>query len=513
MELDGQSLDGVSLETDICVVGAGPAGLTLARAFAGGARDVLVLESGGAGPEPTLQRLNEGRTIGDHYAGLRLTRQRQIGGTANLWNTPYGPVSGAKYVPLDIADLTGIPEPPWGGWPIAWSELRRWYEEAQRLCRLGEFDYIGASRAGPGRQFVDVSGSALETRIYVLGPAGVFTEEQPRVLRGVSNVRLCQHATVCQLRPDRYGGRVEEALVRGPDGAMFMVRATTFILAAGAIENARILFLSQAGAKAWPREASDWIGRCFMEHPRDHALTLFPRHGLFQEAGFYDAHVARDGTRILGRLALADELRRREELPNVSVTLLPRLRRRWPQLPRRTGRYPRADTNWSEHYVAEDGRFTGALPRHDAFILLLNLEQAPHRENRVVLGARRDRFGLAQAEVHWRWTDEDQRMLDRVRLAIARQFAACGLGRVEIAARRPDPNAHHHAGTTRMSADPGSSVVDPTGRVHGTANLYACGASVFPTAGAANPTLTIVALALRLAAHLGANDSVVGATS
>ena len=104
-------------------------------------------------------------------------------------------------------------------------------------------------------------------------------------------------------------------------------------------------------------------------------------------------------------------------------------------------------------------------------------------------------------------------MLNGVRRAIARQFEACGLGRVEMAEQRPDPNAHHHAGTTRMSINPGSGVVDPTGRVHGLANLYACGASVFPTAGSANPTLTIVALALRLAKHLGAYDSVGRPTS
>jgi choline dehydrogenase-like flavoprotein len=212
---------------------------------------------------------------------------------------------------------------------------------------------------------------------------------------------------------------------------------------------------------------------------------------------------------VLGRVALAEELRRRERLPNVSVTLLPRLRRRLLRMPGRGGRYPRTEEHWSEQYVSgdESSGASRASSRHDAFTLLLNLEQLPHRENRVVLATRRDHLGLPAAELHWRWRKDDQLGLERTRAAVAREFEACGLGRVEIAALRPDPNAHHHAGTTRMSLDGDSGVVDPTGRVHGTGNLYACGASVFPTAGFANPTLTIVALALRLASHLGAEIS------
>jgi choline dehydrogenase-like flavoprotein len=111
------------------------------------------------------------------------------------------------------------------------------------------------------------------------------------------------------------------------------------------------------------------------------------------------------------------------------------------------------------------------------------------------------------AELRWRWRHEDQRRLERTRTAVARELEACGLVRVELTARPPDPNAHHQAGTTRMSLDARSGVVDSSGRVHGTSNLYVCGASVFPTVGFANPTLTVVALALRLASHLGATPA------
>jgi choline dehydrogenase-like flavoprotein len=467
MELDGRTLDGSVLETDVCVVGAGPAGLTVAHALGGGSLDVLVLESGGPDPEAAPQRLNEARTVGDRYAGLQATRHRQIGGTVYLWNTPVGGLRGAKYVALDPADVKGLPELPWSGWPLEWSELEPWYGQARRLCGLPVLDEDGSLVADPDRRPFDLGEAALETRIYELGSGEVFTKVLPDELRRASNVRLCHHATLTQLVPGRDGERVEEAVFGGLDGARFRVRARVFVLAAGAVENPRILLASKLGG------TGDWIGRCFMEHPRDYALTLRPRPGLLEEAGFYDVHVDPRGAHLVGRLALPDQIRRSDQIPNVSVTLLPR-RRRWP---------------WERR-------------RDAALTLLLNLEQQPHRENRVVLASRRDRLGVPIAELRWRWREDDQQGLERTRAAVAREIEAAGLGRVEVATMRPDPNAHHHAGTTRMSLDATSGGVDTDGRVHDTANLFVCGASVFPTAGFANPSLTIVALALRLAAGL-----------
>ena len=139
----------------------------------------------------------------------------------------------------------------------------------------------------------------------------------------------------------------------------------------------------------------------------------------------------------------------------------------------------------------------------EAFQVIVNLEQRPHPENRVVLAGTRDPLGVPRVELQWRWRAEEQAALERLRGALGGWLEDSGLGRVSIqAGARPDPNAHHQAGTTRMHPDPRHGVVDPDGRVHGTDNLYVTGASVFPTAGFANPTLTIVALALRLADHL-----------
>jgi choline dehydrogenase-like flavoprotein len=139
----------------------------------------------------------------------------------------------------------------------------------------------------------------------------------------------------------------------------------------------------------------------------------------------------------------------------------------------------------------------------DGFTILLNLEQTPSPENRIALGPRRDTFGLPLSELHWRWHPADHARLTRLRAVVARELAE--LGRIESATGAfPDPNAHHHAGTTRMHADSAHGVVDADCRVHGVDNLFVAGASVFPTAGFVNPVLTIVALAARLADHLSA---------
>jgi choline dehydrogenase-like flavoprotein len=182
----------------------------------------------------------------------------------------------------------------------------------------------------------------------------------------------------------------------------------------------------------------------------------------------------------------------------MSVTLLPRTRQPSSWLGRLVaGRRVRlaGGYRWSE---AED-----PAQRYDAFRLLINIEQRPRRENRVVLSDEHDALGQRRAALHWRWSAEEQDSLVRLRWLVAGELESAGIGHVEIDhARRPDPNAHHHAGTTRMAESPRHGVVDRDCRVFGVDNLYVAGASVLPTAGFANPTLTIVAMASRLASHL-----------
>ncbi len=501
MELDARRLpDGSRVDTDVCIIGAGPAGIALARELLGANIDVLLVESGGWDADEWSQALNEGTVAGSEYAGLRLTRHRRVGGSTAIWNTPVGREQGAKYLPLDPWDF----DPPRGsnltGWPIGREFLDPFYRRAQAVCGLGPFGYESRDWDDPRRPPFALPGGWLDNRVYQFGRCRPFTAIYPGQIRESANVRLCIHATVCGLVADGRGGRVVEARVATPAGQRHTVRATTYVLAAGAIENPRLLLVSGLG--------NDLVGCCFMEHPRDHALTLLSSDPeLYARAAFYDAHHSAGGTVVGGRLALSEAAVRDLGLPNASLTLLPRPRASPPdrgvmgrvlrRLRHKAGPGPRGGYGWSR--LSHPERY------FDAFRVLVNLEQRPRPANRVILGTDRDALGVPRPVLHWRWRAEEQLEMVRLRTLLVSSLEAAGLGRVEVDSSRPaDPNAHHHSGTTRMAGDPRDGVVDPDGRVHGTANLFVSGASVFPTAGFANPTLTVVALAIRLADHIKA---------
>jgi choline dehydrogenase-like flavoprotein len=277
------------------------------------------------------------------------------------------------------------------------------------------------------------------------------------------------------------------------------------VLAAGAIENARILLVS-AAADAGVRDRSAWLGRGFMEHPRDRALTLIPSHDrAYRALAFYDRRVAPDGTAVLGRIALADELARSGKMLNASATLLPRARPWHPLLRSVLGRLGAACRPGFRSRSPDDPAWTchpAPARVFDGWTVLLNLEQPPRRENAVLLSGRRDALGVPLPELHWRWHREDHARLEQLRAIVGAALEGAGVGRIRVDAIAPDPNACHHAGTTRMDGDARHGVVDAHGRVHGSEALYVTGASVFPTSGFANPTLTIIAMALRLADRL-----------
>ena len=496
--------EGATMRADVCIIGAGPAGIAAALGLADRGRDVLILESGGRESRPECQELNAGEVVGDPYAGLVATRHRAWGGTVRLWNTPVGGEVGAKYVPLSPVDLSGRSSGGLGDWPLEWSDLATWYPAAQELCGLGPFTYDGSDWATPDRPLLDLPTDRLVSGVYQFGPGRVFTDGHRRTLVAADNVRIVERATVCRLSAPDATGRRHRAEAAGPEGH-FRVEARAFVLATGAIENARLLMTARDSVSDAPGNGGGWLGRGFMEHPRDRSLVLRGGHERLQRLlRFYDRHVASDGTVVGGRLGIPEPAV--ADLGNASITLLPRVgppdwRARWTRRLRRLGvPVPRRNVGgygWSDRTPGRRGA--------EGFDLLINLEQTPRVENRVELSDHRDVHGVPLPVLHWRWHPEDDDRLVRLRAWIRTTLEEGGDGEVvQIHAGPPDPNGHHHAGTTRMSTDPEGGVVDPDGCVHGTDDLFVAGASVFPSAGFANPTLTIVAMALRLAGTIDA---------
>jgi choline dehydrogenase-like flavoprotein len=502
MELDAKHFTGnATLDTDICIVGGGPAGMVLASELAKRQCDVILLESGGSRAEPETLALNVGDATGDVYAGLGATRHRQIGGTTQLWKSALQGEVGAKYVPLDASDFLRKPGVELGGWPFELGELRADYERAQRICGLGPFAYDAESWARPGTEPWSGIGDELVSRIYQLGSRDALIAPLRTVLARATNVRVCSHATAIGFDTGGAGRRVSSVAVATPGGERWSVRAKRIVLAAGAVENARLLLVLN-GSLGIAGEGAAWVGRCFMEHPRDRALTLRPNSRMTMvSAGFYDLQRAADGSLTVGRIGIAEAELESGALLNASATLFPRMARgRFRERLRAT--LPALAARWFLEGGYGWSARRGATKSVGTFEILLNIEQSPHPDNRITLSNRSDSLGVPLPSLHWKWRADDHARLVRVRELMARNLASVGVVTIDSDSR-PDPNGHHHAGTTRMHDDPKRGVVDRHGRVHALENLYVVGASTFPTAGFANPTLTIVAMSVRLARHLG----------
>jgi choline dehydrogenase-like flavoprotein len=282
------------------------------------------------------------------------------------------------------------------------------------------------------------------------------------------------------------------------------VSAKVFVLAAGGIENPRLLLLSNERSPAGVGNAHDVVGRYFMDHFHVRGTLVPSDRALFDRAGLYDVRALPDG-RVMGcKLNVTPAVMERERLlnsalkPDASIASRP--------LSAFAGTYARLLVKHRQLRPATFGWSELATPmqRFAVFATHLQIELAPMPSNRVTLSAERDRLGRPLPSVHWRWDELSRRSVHGAARILAASFARAGLGRLEMP--RGDqpllPNAlgiNHHIGATRIHTDPKQGVVDANCKVHGVSNLFITGSSVFPTGGYANPTLTIIALAIRLA--------------
>ena len=295
MELDAKRFtDGTTLDTDICIVGAGPAGLVIASELVDRQCDVILLESGGSRAEPEILALNVGDTSGDVYAGLGPTRHRQVGGTTQLWNSAAQGAIGAKYAPLDAADFEVRPGLESQRLAVrAGGASRRITSARSAFAGSGRSPTTPTSWAMPNAIAVDrSSGDDLVSRVYQFGARDSLIAPLRASIARATNVRLCSHATAIGLDTQRVRptSRRPFALER-PVAPRWTVRAKRIVLAAGAVENARLLLLLSE-ARRIARNGTEWVGRGFMEHPRDHAITLRPHsHAPFARRGLLRSRI------------------------------------------------------------------------------------------------------------------------------------------------------------------------------------------------------------------------------
>lgn len=518
-----------SLDADVCIAGAGAAGLTLARALLAHGRRVVLLESGGLDFEATTQALYAGANLGFDYYGLEDARLRFFGGTTNIW--------GGRCALLDPIDFQRRDWVPHSGWPIGLGDLEPWYRIAHAELALDDFDY------GPGPwQAITPDAPGFATARLAVGLwrfdelTERFAHARMRELLAAPGLTVCLHANLVHVQARPEGSGIACLHVRSLDGLPREVRARHYVLACGGIENARLLLASRDVEASGIGNRHDQVGRYFMEHPHGRVGRITGPNAYRLWAAFRKRYPA-GSVPIAPVLRLADAEQRARAALNSAVTFkLQRDPRRGEPLAqqlyqhlkhtldpteggRRAHHVFRALRKWVHLHVRDALERARAAAGITGLQVIVRGEQAPDPRSRVRLSAERDALGVPRADLDWRLGALDRHTVSVLAQVLDEELRRLGLGALEPAAwlaggdeRWPVDGTignhpiggYHHIGTTRMSASAKDGVVDADCRVHGYPDLWIAGSSVFPTAGWANPTLTILALAHRLAARLDA---------
>jgi choline dehydrogenase-like flavoprotein len=548
MILDANSLSEQRiLKADVCIVGAGAAGISMALQFIGTSTEVLLLESGASEEEAATQALYAGSVADAQlHSPPERYRQRRFGGTTTIW--------GGRCMPFDSIDFEARDYVPHSGWPLARDALLPFYPQANRLCEAGDFRYSAAETFPDGGvpmiQGFDSPYFSTDTLERFSCPTD-FGARYGHRLRAAPNIQVLLHANVTSIQLQAAGDRVAALEVRTLAGRAMQARAAHFILATGGLEVARLLLASHDVQPDGIGNQHDVVGRYYMCHLAGTIGAL--RVQKPATAIHHGYEISEEGIYCRRRLALRPEVQRMQRLGNFVARLhhpritdpahrnavLSLLYLAKPFIPYEYSKRLHGDehgnlTSWLRHVgnvvtaPFDAFGFAWHMLRHrklaerkfpsiivtskaNLYSVDFHAEQQPNAASRVTLDSARDALQMPRLSIDWRYSAGDVDTVQRAIGLLAAEFTRTGVGQldyptdsVESEMTRYGAYGGHHIGTARMGTDPRSSVVDPDCQVHGIANLFLASAATFPTSSQANPTLTVVALALRLAAHLQA---------
>ncbi len=512
MIVDARSLpENELIEADICIVGAGTAGITLARELIATDLKVLLLESGGLEADRDTQSLYKGANVGITYFDLDKARARLFGGSSHRWHIEIGQNEmGVRLRPFDSIDFEEKEWVPYSGWPFDKAHLDPYYDRAQTICQINPPAYDVAEWQDPEkRPSLPFVNGDVQTIIYKIGSRRPFTQKYVKEVTEAANITSLMQANVLEIETNETGQMVSRLRVATLQGNKFKVTARLFVLAVGGIETPRLLLLSRQTHANGLGNQNDLVGRFFMEHLHFWSGVFVPATStLLKKTALYNSihHVNR--VPIIGKLALSEQVLRREKLLNQNVQLMPSyMSELFNYLPISGNA---AGTKLNNIYRKVRGGIGKALGREIKVFRLANMtEQVPNPDSRVSLMTEKDALGQNRAQLDWQVTELEIRSAIRTQQLMDAALRRANQGQIHIQMKANElpKNLHggyHHMGTTRIHINPKQGVVDANGRMHGLSNLYIAGPSIFPTGGYANPVLTIVALTVRLADHIKA---------
>lgn len=523
MILDLNTLENATeLSADICVVGAGAAGITIAREFVASAYRVLLLEGGGLDAEPDSQSLYESEVVGVPHAGIHTGRARVFGGTTTLW--------AGQALRFDANEFRQRSWIPYSGWPISREELDPYYDRAEQVLGLGKrLSYAQLSAlCNVGLPAFDTAGLRIECSQW--SPWPNFGLKYRRELREADNVWVALHANATSLVTNATATRVEHVEFKSLSGKEGTAKARFYVICCGGIETARLLLLSNRILPQGLGNRHDLVGRYFQDHVHIRCGEFRPAdrrriRDLFES--FFIGHY-----KYAPKIALSEEIQTERGLasahgeiifdaaPDSGASAAKELYR----LARR-GRSYNAGDIWRWLGAAaleptEPFRLAYRLyakrripaPRRGAIYLGAQCEAVPNPNSRVTLGESRDVLNMPRAQLDWQVGEIERKTLNQLVGLIATDFERLKLGcfdpqQIDVLKdldnwRTMISDSFHHMGTTRMHDDPKLGVVNRDCQVHDVSNLYIGSCSVFPTSARSNPTLTALGLCLRIADRL-----------
>lgn len=514
--------DGSRFKADICIVGAGAAGIAIALEFIGTRYNVLVLEGGGFETEVETQKLYDSEVIGLPHVGVHEGRARIFGGTTTLW--------GGQALRFDAFDFEQKSWVPYSGWPIGLKELEPFYDRAERVLRLGphrSYEEL-CSSFGIRRPGFDVANVRMECSRW--SPRPNFGKAYREQVKNTPNISVLLHANVTSIVTNPSARAVDNIEFKTLAGKTGTASARFYVICCGGIETARLLLASNRVETYGVGNRLGVVGRYFQEHIHVRYGNLLTTNRKELQNAFESFY--RNGLKYFPVFALSRRLQEQKQLLSIHATCAFDHGVDSPTMALKTlfkaaisQRYPDANEFWRLARNALSGpgeamalsyRFyvqkRSGTPRRGTVFIGAQAENAPNPDSRITLSESTDRLGMRRVQLDWRLGELERRTLFEFIQIVAREFERVGLGTFDLEqAAILDDFVHwttlardsaHHMGTTRMHDSPQFGVVDRDCRVHGVDNLYIGSSATFPTSARSNPTLTILALCLRIADRL-----------
>jgi choline dehydrogenase-like flavoprotein len=514
--------DGATVAADICIVGGGAAGITLAREFVGTRFSVLMLEGGGLKAEVETQKLYDSEVVGLPHTGVHEGRARVFGGTTTLW--------GGQALRLDAFDLQKRNWVSYSGWPISREELEPYYDRADRVLQLGPRMSYRDLCVAFGLRAPGFDPNKLYMECSQWSPKPNFGTAYRQELKSAVNISVLLHANVTAIVTNDSAVAVEKIEFRTLTGKQGTAKARVYVICCGGIETARLLLASDRVESRGLGNKHDLVGRFFQEHIHIRFGDLLTTDRKCLQNSFESFY--RKRLKYFPVIVLSQRVQAEQHLLSVHGSAMfddaqdsgiVALKQLFRILSRGTRGGPGELRRFLRDALTSPGdlcrlgyRFyikeRSGTPRYGPIYIGAQAETAPNPDSRITLSKAQDRLGMRKLKLHWRIGELERRTLCEYIRTVASEFERLGLGSFDlkqvaflddsVSWIRMAHDSAHHMGTTRMHESPQQGVVDPDCRVHGVDNLYIGSSAVFPTSARSNPTLTILALCLRMADRL-----------